>query len=148
MGQICLIKHTEQKTLQHDMTSKHTHPSKIPVSSSNSASPRKPQQQPHLPSLDTRLQKALTCKAAALPNTAVEPQHSHFMELSSCQKPAASPGNNQGKRTHLQLQVAVKNRRPLRQSVPADGDTAQFFQMQMGACLVVPPQCKPSLAKK
>lgn len=130
------------------MTPKHTHPSKIPGSSPNSASPRKPQQQRHLPSLDTRLQKALTCKAAAVPNTAVKPQHSHLMELSSRQKPAASPGNNQGKRTHLQLQVAVKSRRPQRQSVPADGDTVQSFQPEMGTSLGVPPQAKPALATK
>lgn len=136
------------KTLQPDMTPKHTHPSKIPGSSPNSASPRKPQQQRHLPSLDTRLQKALTCKAAAVPNTAVKPQHSHLMELSSRQKPAASPGNNQGKRTHLQLQVAVKSRRPQRQSVPADGDTVQSFQPEMGTSLGVSPRAKPALATK
>lgn len=71
------------------------------------------------------------------------------MELSSCQKPAASPGNNQGKRTHLQLQVAVKNRRHQRQRVPADRDSVQSFHRLMGtSCLVELPQHKASLSDK
>lgn len=84
-----------------------------------------------------------------MPSTAVKPQHSHLMELFSCQEPAASPGNNQGKLTHLQLQVAVKNCRHLRQSVPADRDAVQSFHRLMGtSCLVVPPQHKASVRDK